>query len=79
MKIPNLTEIAIAWHRANNPTSEQKEIAEYRISVCDPCEHKAFKQLIKTYVCGACGCPISKKIYSPKPGPQACPKSKWDR
>jgi hypothetical protein len=79
MKIPNIKEIMIAWHRAANPTPEQKEIAEYRVSVCDTCEFKEFKTLIRSYTCGACGCPISKKIYSPSPGPEACPKAKWEK
>lgn len=77
MKIPNITEIVVAWHRAANPTPEQKEIAEYRASVCDGCEFKEFKTLVRSHVCGACGCPISKKVYSPEPGPSACPKGKW--
>jgi hypothetical protein len=37
MKIPDISEIVIAWHRAANPTPEQKEIAEYRASICDMC------------------------------------------
>lgn len=79
MKIPNISEILVAWHRAANPTPEQQQIAEYRASVCETCEFKEFKVMVRSYVCGACGCPISKKIYSPKPGTEACPKSKWDK
>ena len=79
MKIPNISEIVVAWHRAANPTPKQKETAEYRASVCDGCEHRIFKELIKNYICGACGCPLSKKVYSPKPGPEACPKGKWEK
>jgi ribosomal protein L37E len=79
MKIPDIKEIIVAWHRAFNPTPEQKEIAEYRASVCDTCEHKTFKELIRTHICGACGCPISKKVYSPTSGKTACPKEKWDK
>ena len=79
MKIPDIKEIVVAWHRANNPTPEQKEIADYRISICDTCEHKEFTTLIRTYVCGACGCHISKKVYSPNEGSIACPKGKWDK
>ncbi len=79
MKIPDIKEIIVAWHRAANPTPEQKEIAEYRASICDTCEYKEFKKLIMTHICGACGCPISKKVYSPAPGPTACPKEKWKK
>lgn len=79
MKIPDIKEIIVAWHRAANPTSEQKEIADYRASICETCEFKEFKTLIRSYVCNACGCPISKKIYTPTPGPEACPKAKWEK
>ncbi len=79
MKIPDIKEIMVAWHRARNPTPEQKEIAEYRASVCDTCEYKQFKTVVMTHICGACGCPISKKVYSPKPGSVACPKEKWEK
>lgn len=79
MKIPDIKEIIVAWHRAATPTAEQKEIAEHRASICETCEFKEFKTLIRSYVCGACGCPISKKIYSPIPGPEACPNAKWEK
>jgi len=77
MKIPNLLEIAVAWKRAANPTPEQQQVAEHRLSICDSCEHKQFRTITRNFVCGACGCPLSKKVYSPKPGPQACPEAKW--
>jgi ribosomal protein L37E len=79
MKIPDITEIAVAWARAMNPTDEQRELAEQRIKICDSCEHKEFKTLIRTYICGACGCPLNKKVYSPLSGDKACPKAKWDK
>jgi len=77
MKIPNMLEIAVAWKRAANPTEEQQKIAEHRLSICDSCEHKKFLEITKAYVCGACGCPLNKKVYSPK-GLDACPKDKWE-
>jgi len=77
MKIPNLLEIAVAWKRAANPTPEQQQVAEHRLSICDACEHKQFRTITRNFVCGSCGCPLSKKVYSPKPGPQACPEAKW--
>lgn len=76
MKIPDIAEIIVAWHRSRNPTEEQKAIAEQRARICDTCEHKKIIDATKTYICGGCGCPIIKKIYSPK-GPDACPKQKW--
>lgn len=76
MNIPDLLEIAVAWKRAAKPTEEQQEKAEQRLSICNGCEHKEFRTLLRMYVCDACGCPLNKKIYSPK-GPDACPKMKW--
>lgn len=76
MKIPNIIEVAMAWRRAANPTDEQQGVAEYRLSICDPCEFKKFKWLKRLFICGSCGCPISKKIYTPREN--ACPEDKWD-
>lgn len=76
MNIPDISEIVVAWHRAANPTEEQRETAELRAKICDGCEYKKFMSIARTWKCGACGCPINKKIYSPK-GPAACPKNKW--
>ena len=76
MKIPDLLEIAVAWKRAARPTEQQQHVAEQRLSICNDCEHKNFRHLAHMYVCDACGCPLNKKVYSPK-GPGACPKNKW--
>ena len=76
MKIPDFLEIAVAWKRAANPTEEQQHAAEHRLSICDGCEHKEFRKMTRSFVCDACGCPLNKKVYSPK-GPDACPKGKW--
>ena len=77
MNIPDLKEIAVAWMRAANPTPEQQATADARLSVCNDCPMKAFKKLTHMYVCDACGCPLNKKVYSPK-GKSACPLGKWD-
>lgn len=78
MKIPDVSEIVVAWHRARKPTEEQARVAEQRAKICDSCEYKQWAPVIHTWKCGACGCPISKKVYSPKSGDIACPKGKWD-
>jgi len=78
MKIPNIVEILHAWKIAANPTEDQQLLAEHRANICDGCGFKEFRKLTRNFVCGACGCPISKKIYSPR-GPDACPKDKWDK
>jgi hypothetical protein len=77
MKIPDISEIIHAWKIAAKPTPQQQEIAEQRVMICDTCEFKEYKKIVHTYVCNACGCPLSKKVYSPK-GPIACPKGKWN-
>jgi hypothetical protein len=76
MKIPDLQEIAVAWMRAANPTPEQQATAETRLAICEACPQKAFKQLTRMYVCDACGCPLNKKVFSPK-GATACPLGNW--
>lgn len=69
----NFVEILRAWIIASRPTDEQKEIANYRLSICDDCEYNLKGE------CGWCGCPIDKKIYSPLEGNDACPIQKWER
>lgn len=73
-----VVEIAKAWIAAANPTPEQKQIAEYRASVCDACPHKQHQKHLDMYTCGLCGCPLSKKIFSPLPGQEACPDKRWE-
>ena len=76
MKIPDISEIMVAWARAANPTEEQLEKAEQRAKICDGCEFRTWATVMHTWKCSACGCPLNKKIFSPK-GPAACPKEKW--
>lgn len=73
-----IVEIAKAWIAAANPTPEQKAVAEYRIKVCDKCPHKTYIKEIDIFACGLCGCPLSKKIFSPNPGQKACPDKRWE-
>lgn len=79
MARPDLKEIVLAWYRAYRPTPAQQAIAEYRLRVCDTCEFKYWRAGYEEYSCRACGCPLLKKIYSPKPGPLACPQHKWEQ
>jgi hypothetical protein len=74
-----ISEIFQAWVAAAKPTPEQQLIAEYRSSVCDTCDKKMYVAVINSFACGECGCPLSRKIFSPKPGPEACPLSKWEK
>jgi rubredoxin len=73
-----LVEIAKAWIAAANPTPEQKYKAEQRIITCNACPYKKYEKLYDAHTCGLCGCPLSKKIFSPLPGKDACPDQRWD-
>ena len=74
-----LSEIFQSWVASFNPTSEQELIAKHRMSVCDECDKKTYVSAINSFICGECGCPLSKKVFSPKPGPEACPLAKWEK
>lgn len=78
MRKINLLEVASAYFRSISPTSEQMRIAQVRKQVCESCDFLVYRKFRKMHVCGACGCPISKKIFSPLPGIVACPKKFWD-
>jgi len=77
--VNKLSEIFQSWVAAANPTQDQQAIAEYRTSVCDTCINKSFNSTLNFYFCGACGCPLNKKVFSPKPGSEACPLAKWEK
>ena len=55
-----------AWVVAANPSPSQKELAERRMEICNGCEHKKIitKKLNIGVVCGECGCPLNKKIFT---------------
>ena len=74
-----LVEIAKAWIASANPTPKQKQIAEHRISICNTCPNRSYIPHIDVHVCGLCGCPLNKKIFSPLPGEQACPDKRWTK
>jgi hypothetical protein len=73
----NLFKILEAWETANNPTETEVKIAHLRAEICDTCPSKV--EIIKnkswSYVCGECGCPLSKKIYTQYN--RQCPLGKW--
>lgn len=69
-----LVEITKAWIIASNPTPEQSELAIERSKTCDGCDSKMFNEYVQMLCCGECGCPLSKKIYSPI---NSCPLKKW--
>ena len=70
-----IEEIFKAWITAANPTKSEAELAAKRYSICLKCEWIRDSIIFDTK-CGECGCPIDKKIFSPKKG--ACRVGKWD-
>jgi hypothetical protein len=74
----DVIEIINAWKIANNPTPKQEELAKLRASICEVCPSKKVitKKIGLATICGECGCPISKKIFTPKFN--ACPLDKWN-
>ena len=67
-----MKEILISYVTAFNPTQEQIEVAEKRLSTCMECEF--WVQSTINY-CDKCGCPTSAKVFSPLAN--ACPEKKW--
>lgn len=70
----DLVNIARSWMIARNPNDDQKAAAESRISICNKCDFS--QKVLGAEICKKCGCPLSKKIFSPK-GPGECPEGKW--
>jgi hypothetical protein len=78
-KTIDIREITSAWWDSYFASDNQKELAKERLSICEGCPslQEKFKQIRKLTisVCGECGCPVSKKIFSNKFN--ACPLGKW--
>jgi hypothetical protein len=74
----DVIEIINAWKIANNPTPKQEELAKLRASICEVCPSRKVitKKSKLATICGKCGCPIAKKIFTPKFN--ACPLGKWE-
>lgn len=80
MTIPppiNYKEIFEAWLIAFNPTPAQQKLANLRLEICTGCEFRkeTVRGLKWSAYCGECGCPMSKKVFSPYYN--ACPLGKW--
>jgi hypothetical protein len=78
-KTIDIREITSAWWDSYFADDNQKKLAKERLSVCESCPslQTKFKKIRKLTIslCGECGCPISKKIFSNKF--DACPLGKW--
>lgn len=70
-----ITEIVTAWMVSFNPTSEEKLLAEKRYEICSLCPNRVNRLGVE--VCSACGCPLSKKIFTLK-DQDTCPLHKWN-
>lgn len=72
----NFKEIADAWIIAAKPTDEQKKLADERYKICQACPFFGASRMVTgDEYCKSCGCPLSKKIFSPIY--DACPKHNW--
>jgi hypothetical protein len=72
----DLKEIAKSWLISASPSLLQKEIAQKRYNICLQCEYyNPSRVLTHDEYCIDCGCPLSKKIFSPKF--DACKLHKW--
>ena len=72
----DIKEIYAAWKIASNPTLEQNKLAQKRLSICTTCDSMV-ESVVFTYKCNECGCPIGKKIFTPKKG--TCDLKKWNK
>lgn len=74
----NPLEIINAWITAANPNEIETQLAKERLDICMGCKFK--KEVIHnkewSALCGACGCPIKKKIFTDQYG--SCPEKKWN-
>ena len=72
----NFKKIAYAWFDSYFGSEEQKKLAEKRVIICEDCPSR--KEIIKGFptICGECGCPIQKKIFSSTFND--CPLKKWE-
>ena len=75
----SISKIVEAWSISFNPTDKQKELADKRWSICSECPKKT--EVLKgkewSYICGECGCPLNKKIFTNNNG--ECPLGKWNQ
>jgi len=70
--------ITKAWFDSYFGTDKQKELAIKRASICETCPSRdvKVKGIDLLTVCGECGCPIKKKVFSEVFND--CPLKKWE-
>jgi hypothetical protein len=69
--------ISKAWFDSYFGTKDQKELAQQRSSICEVCPSRKVitEKLSLATICGECGCPIKKKVFSTTYND--CPLKKW--
>ena len=72
----DIKDIIKSWWTSFNPTKQQSVEGERRLKICAGCE-KRQESVVFGYVCGQCGCPLGKKIFTPKMG--SCDLDKWNK
>ena len=74
----NFKKIYNAWVTSFNPNSAQKLLAQKRNEICETCpSRKVLTDKLKLgVICGECGCPLTKKIFSNDFND--CPLKKWE-
>jgi hypothetical protein len=70
----DIKDIVKSWWSSFNPTEKQSKEGERRLEICMRCDSKK-ESIVFSYVCGECGCPLGKKIFSDVEKP--CPLNKW--
>jgi hypothetical protein len=73
----NFKKIYKAWITSYFPNETQKLLAEKRNEICEACPSRKvlIDKLKLGVVCGECGCPLTKKIFSNDFND--CPLKKW--
>lgn len=74
----NFKKIYNAWVTSYYPNEVQKLLAEKRNEICETCpSRKVLTDKLKLgVICGECGCPLTKKIFSNDFND--CPLKKWE-
>jgi len=74
----DLLDVLKSWVTSVNPNEIEKKLAEERIEICAKCEFRkeVFHNKKWSALCGRCGCPINKKIFTDQYG--TCPLGKWN-
>lgn len=69
--------ITKAWIKASNHSQLEEEVAQIRLKACLVCIFAKTSWVpFSINYCSLCGCPLSRKIYSPA-GKDECSENNW--